>query len=799
MTAAFAAMLLLAMAPAASARLHGKLDPSFGQGGKVLFSHGDRYAKSGYSAIARQPDGSLVLAGRTESVQRNYIGRAVLVQRRLPDGRLDPGFHQLVSPGGGYGRVGLAVEAGGDILYTTGGDYQGAVNRLNPDGTVDTSYGSAGTATVPFEPAFLAIDSQGRTVVAGTAGIGGNCHDCLPTPVMAVARLLPDGNLDKSFGKGGTLLIPLSESNYGGAVGLALEPDGSIVVAGMRHLFGVTADGTLNAAFGKEGNVAVEASVGALAETTTGDVVAATTTSDCCGDRGAFLLQAYRPDGSLDPSWGSGGKLTIQVADVDIPTALQAGPEGTLMFGGEAGVADEAKGCRRCEYKPYVARISAGGAVDPSFSAQLTGPTDPYREVGESYSNRVAAFAVLPGGGVALAATIDPDGSAGEQAAAISLSASGALEAGFGSSGVAADHEPLPGDTGASAFAAGPHGTLVATYWSNGGTYNERGWLGAWSPDGKPVTGYGGEAELSYAEPARALEADGRGRLYRIEGGHTYVRRFGVDGRPDPGYGTDGKAQLPADFVTKALEVRRDGTALAVGRNGKDGPMALFELTPAGLPDRHFGKRGLVQVRWGEGQKATALSATFDRRGRIVLFGLVGHETPLARLLPNGRLDRSFGHGGRINFKPELAVEDSSLSVAKDGRIYLATSPERGGETTLVRFRGDGVRDRSFGTGGVVRIGDAPALVRFFVSGRQLVLVSGTGIYKYTGFALRAFHLDGSLDRSFARQGVYEGGSGVTKGLGVIGAVREPDGDIVVAGTKRPRSYGEQLELLRFR
>lgn len=36
-------------------------------------------------------------------------------------------------------------------------------------------------------------------------------------------------------------------------------------------------------------------------------------------------------------------------------------------------------------------------------------------------------------------------------------------------------------------------------------------------------------------------------------------------------------------------------------------------------------------------------------------------------------------------------------------------------------------------------------------------------------------------------------------GLGVIGAVREPDGNIVVAGTRRPRRYGEELELLRFR
>ena len=766
----------------------------------MLFGFGPTYANSGYSAVVRQADGSLVFAGKTESVQGGYIERAVLVQRRLADGRLDPSFHTVVEDGS-FSLPRLAVQADGDVLYTTRADGGGRIRRLNPDGTLDASYGKEGSAAVPFDPLFLAVDSAGRTVVAGTAGIGGHCHDCVPTPVVAVARLLPNGTLDMSFGEGGSL-ITTSDGGYGSPVGLTIGAEGSIVVAGEHSLIGVTASGALDLAFGHAGAVPVDGTLGALTRTTTGDLVAAATSAGyCCSDHGAFVLHAYRPDGSPDPAWGNGGSLTIQVGDVDVPTALAPGPAGTVMLAGETAFADEAEGCRQCNFQPYVARLTASGAVDPTFAPHLTEPPDPYRSVGTTsgYTSRVGAIAVLPDGGAVLAGASDADGSSGEQATATALSASGSPEPGFGIAGVAADPESLPSNTEATAFAAGPGGSLVATYLSNGGSYTDHAGLRAWSADGKLLQGYGEHADLGYAKPPAALEADGRGRLYRIEQRQNFIRRFDSGGLPDQSYGEGGEAHLPPHFATEALVVRRSGAALAVGRIAKREPMALFRLTPTGRPDRRFGKDGLALVRWRKGAQARALAATFDRSGRIVLFGLFGLQTPLARLLPNGRLDRSFGNGGRINFKPELAVEVSAVSVAGDGRIYLATSPEGGGETTLVRFRANGVRDRSFGKGGVVRIEHAPELVRFFTAAHQLVLVSGNGHFLGTGFALYGFHLDGRPERSFGHDGVYKGGSGVTKGFGAIGAVREPSGGIVVAGTRRPRSYGESLELLRFR
>ena len=215
----------------------------------------------------------------------------------------------------------------------------------------------------------------------------------------------------------------------------------------------------------------------------------------------------------------------------------------------------------------------------------------------------------------------------------------------------------------------------------------------------------------------------------------SFVQRRRADGTPDPGFsevvlhsGIVGLALQPDGKVlfglprsdscaststihrleVESLIVRRDGGALVVGRIAKQDPMALFELTPAGRPDHRFGHGGLVRVGWGKSVKAGVHSAAFDHRGRVVLFGYEGHYAAMARLLPNGRLDPSYAKGGRQPYMPGLYDEISSVSIAPGGRIYVAASPETSpfpGVTTLIRFRGDGIRDRSFGRSGVV-LGD---------------------------------------------------------------------------------------------
>jgi uncharacterized delta-60 repeat protein len=83
--------------------------------------------------------------------------------------------------------------------------FSAAVQRLTPSGMVDTAFGNGGVALLPapatFDPAAIAEDAQGRILVGGL----------YPGAAVALARLLPDGSIDRSFGSDG-LAAPSSPS-----------------------------------------------------------------------------------------------------------------------------------------------------------------------------------------------------------------------------------------------------------------------------------------------------------------------------------------------------------------------------------------------------------------------------------------------------------------------------------------------------------------------------------------------------------------------------------------------------------
>ena len=782
------AVALALAAPAASATaapLRGQRDRSFGNNGKVLFKFGPTYAHSAYTQALTQPDGSLLVGGTTETDQGPYREEGGMVQRLLPSGALDPGF----GPATGAGTfAGLALQPNGDVLYALAQDYYGSVHRLLPNGTPDPAFGTGGeSGRLPLAPQLITLDSAGRVVVVGTVNVAFD-KTLGPTAELAVTRLLPDGTLDKSFGSEGlTLLEPLSRWS-GDATGLATGPDGSIVIAGASALFGLTVAGVPDPAFGVGGQLPIEGGTAAMVKASNGDlVVAGPTTRSCCGTGKATAVRAYHAtDGSPDEAWGDAGTAVIQVADYDSPVALAPSPEGGVLLAGVAAKANGRKRCAKCNFKPFVARLSATGDLDPGFSSRPPG--------------RVETVAATADGGALVAGTT---GKAIEQAAVTALGPDGTPERSFGAGGTAVHVETRSSRTSLSGLAVEPGGSIVAAYSSDAGAYEEHSAFTSWSAAGAR-RGDIPSAELTYAFPFGAFERDGRGRLYQVGQSPDQVSRFSPKGRLDHGYGANGEAPLPEGFELEQLIVRRSGAALAIGHVEGERPMALFELTPRGRPDRGFGHRGLAEVPWGEAA-GLALSATFDRRGRIVVFGLFLNGNPffpkaaLARLHSDGHLDRGFGQGGRQMQLPEMKFDESSVALGSDGAIYVGSSTLRGGPTTLLRFREDGSRDRSFGHDGIVRTERQRPLLALFADGGRLLVFSGTDQSTRSGLAIHAFDRGGRPDRAFGDHGALEVDGDQADGFGPQLAVGQPDGRIVVAGTRGSPLPGKEIELLRFR
>jgi uncharacterized delta-60 repeat protein len=326
-------------------RKDGRLDATFGRGGKVLTSVG-RY--SGASALAIQGDGKVVVAGWSQTKLRGNSHVALV--RYMRNGRLDQTFGRggevvtgwLTGPynerEGGYA---LAIQADAKIVVTYARRTTNGVARFNTDGTLDTTFGESGKVSVKHSVAALAIQADGEIVVAGTTAVATDWGQLGTTnnPGFAVTRLTGDGSLDTSFGNEGTALtdftLAFDTDKAASIAAVAIQPDGKIVAAGstdaLDHrgdhpnttnddvaLARYTPEGKLDASFGRRGKVITsfgdagnwDTGASAVVIQPNGKIVVAGPRSRGAGDDSHdLLLIRYAPNGRLDGSFGRGGKV----------------------------------------------------------------------------------------------------------------------------------------------------------------------------------------------------------------------------------------------------------------------------------------------------------------------------------------------------------------------------------------------------------------------------------------------------------------------------------------------------------
>ncbi|MBC8098836.1 MAG: hypothetical protein H7Y11_05300, partial [Armatimonadetes bacterium] len=268
----------------------GTLDSSFGQNGIVL-SALDVVGPNTVYGLALDANGRLLVTGNA--------GAALLVARYLPNGTLDTTFNSsgvlLVNYGDFASGVQVLVDANDHIIVAGNISYTPTTSdilllRLKPDGSPDPSFGEQGMVITNFGDSdlgrSLAIDGDGRLIVGGVTAngaIGG----------IALARYLPNGNLDNSFGVGGISILlgkPLND--------LALLPNGSLMVVSYWLI--------------------------ELPDGYTSDV----------------LLTRFNPDGSLDTSFGQNGSLTTDLSEgaVDYASAAVLDADGRLLVAGAANI-----------------------------------------------------------------------------------------------------------------------------------------------------------------------------------------------------------------------------------------------------------------------------------------------------------------------------------------------------------------------------------------------------------------------------------------------------------------------------
>lgn len=243
-------------------------------------------------------------------------------------------------------------------------------------------------------------------------------------------------------------------------------------------------------------------------------------------------------------------------------------------------------------------------------------------------------------------------------------------------------------------------------------------------------------------------------------------------GKQDPGFGSRGSYSFPLDGEVVAIAPQVDGRVVFVIG---DFQSYLARVLPDGRPDPTFGRQGIATgLSEGGGVHYARATAAVDAAGRIV----IGQQTALSRRLSDGRLDPSFGTNGRVDVGSPI----SGVAVAPDGAIVVAL--ERydqeqvvDGEVlpaaVLARFLPDGSPDQRFGVGGRSPLA---------VLGPARVAVQPDGAIVVAGrvLPLTRYHADGTPDRGFGSNGgvPLEGLHGDELALG-------RDGSIFVAGLRR--------------
>jgi uncharacterized delta-60 repeat protein len=509
--------------------------------------------------------------------------------------------------------------------------------------------------------------------------------------------LLSAGDLDPTFGTGGQLTTGFMLPHDSTAVATAVQADGKIVVVGQVN--GITLalsrylpDGSLDASFGTDGRVLAVGDIPpcGVAVQPDGKIVVATTGSLLNPDphlpgQKVFEVLRYNADGSLNNSWTTAfGSINAVAA------AILVQPDGRILVVGDAGMA----------------RYTPDGNPDPGFGSG-----------GETTDAAGAALALQPDGKLLVAG---PNGVG-------RYNADGSLDTTFGTNGFATNSA-----AGAqAAVAVQPDGKIVVGQnVVELATNTDALAVSRYNADGSPDAGFGTQGTTTTAtggnlsSTVSGLVLEGTGRIVvadAVNNGSPSLVLFGYTsaGALDGGFGTGGRVATPltASGLSGTEALALDGSNLVVvgqilGPAAED--FGVSRYTASGIPDATFGSGGTVATDIPVAVDATAAGAVLLGDGKLIVAGTVsgvsnldGSLVGLVRYNPDGSLDTGFGTGGRVTTHTAAGALDAAgaVGVQPGGRIIVAGSSLVAPDSErllLVGYLPDGRLDPTFGTGGEV-------------------------------------------------------------------------------------------------
>ncbi len=375
----------------------GDLDPTFGTNGTVLAPIADTGGNFFTGGSVLQTDGKIIVAGQIDANGKTNCGAA----RFNADGSLDTSFATngrfifLPFQIGSCRSPAIALQPDGKILLggntftpspdnSSGGD-DAILIRLNANGTLDSSFGTNGflvTFTGTPESRFgfgggrghgagfitsIQVQTDGKIIAVGYA----NSTQPSSRTDMIVLRYNANGTRDTSFAAGDQANVRFDTALiYNVATTSALQSDGKILLAGyiIRNdtpspldsaIARLNADGSLDTSFGTGGKVLIDLgdgrgdNINSILILPNGKILAG---GSVASNVQSFTLARFNVNGALDSTFGTGGKIitTVSTSSGIGLNRILLQPDGKIIAGG--GAADW-----------LVERYNSDGSLDSSF------------------------------------------------------------------------------------------------------------------------------------------------------------------------------------------------------------------------------------------------------------------------------------------------------------------------------------------------------------------------------------------------------------------------------------------------
>ncbi|HVY97416.1 MAG TPA: hypothetical protein VHA54_10705 [Solirubrobacterales bacterium] len=373
------------------------------------------------------------------------------------------------------------------------------------------------------------------------------------------------------------------------------------------------------------------------------------------------------------------------------------------------------------------AASAAPGDLDPTFGSGGSARFLPSHE-----EIALRGVAVQPDGKVVLTGV--------DQATAgvlvVRLLENGELDPSFGNGGVVTTL--FPGGYGEGrAVAIQPNGRIVVVGQAKG-ALNSDFLAVRYRANGAPDTTFGGGDGIEIVpvgadeDRAEAVAIGGNGRILLAgesrlpmnAGVEAGIAVLGTDGKPDPGFGTNGVKTLNTTGVEKTdraggIAEQADGKIVIADETGKGGGsgFTVVRLLADGTPDPGFGAAGVANtpIPGAPASKGRAADVAVQPDGRIVASGSgfdeveakTDYKFAAVRYLADGKLDPSFGGAGTGIFSQQISPGEESartLALTPGGKLVLAgryAPTPSDSSVAVVRLDPFGVPDPTFGTAGI--------------------------------------------------------------------------------------------------